>query len=46
MGVTINGDGALTASGTAATQGQIILAERTGNGTNTVTLQEIGRAHV
>jgi hypothetical protein len=39
MAITINGDGALTASGTAATQGQIILAERTGNGTNTVTVQ-------
>lgn len=39
MGITIDGDGALTASGTAATQGQIILAERTGNGTNTVTVQ-------
>lgn len=39
MGVTINGDGALTASGAAATQGRVILAEQTGNGTNTVTIQ-------
>ena len=39
MGVTINGDGAVTASGAAATQGRVILAEQTGNGTNTVTIQ-------
>jgi hypothetical protein len=39
MAITINGDGVLTASGTASTQGRVILAEQTGNGTNTVTLQ-------
>ena len=39
MPTIINGDGVVTAGGTASTQGKVVLAEQTGNGTNTVTLQ-------
>lgn len=39
MPTIINGDGVVTAGGTASTQGRVVLAEQTGNGTNTVTLQ-------
>lgn len=39
MPVTINGDGVVTAGGTASTQGRVVLTERTGSGTDTVTLQ-------
>lgn len=39
MSTIINGDGIITAGGTASTQGKVVLGEQTGNGTNTVTLQ-------
>lgn len=39
MPTIINGDGVVTAGGTASTQGKVVLAEQTGSGTNTVTLQ-------
>lgn len=39
MPTIINGDGVVTAGGTASTQGKVVLAERTGSGTNTVTIQ-------
>lgn len=39
MPTIINGDGIVTAGGAASTQGRLVLAERTGNGTNTVTIQ-------
>lgn len=39
MPTIINGDGVVTAGGTASTQGKVVLAEQTGSGTNTVTIQ-------
>lgn len=39
MPTIINGDGVVTAGGTASTQGRVVLAEQTGSGTNTVTIQ-------
>lgn len=39
MPTIINGDGVVTAGGTASTQGRLVLAEQTGSGTNTVTIQ-------
>lgn len=39
MSIIIDGNGIVTAGGTASTQGKVVLGEQTGNGTNTVTLQ-------
>lgn len=39
MSTIINGDGIITAGGTASTQGKVVLGEQTGSGTNTVTIQ-------
>lgn len=39
MSIIIDGNGIVTAGGTASTQGKVVLGEQTGSGTNTVTLQ-------
>ena len=39
MPTIISGNGVITAEGTSASQGQIVLGEDTDNGSNTITLQ-------